>query len=163
VPQPSEQPADGGPDPDDASGHAVDRGGDGEDGSGPIGQLPGGVVTEPDDGDASIPEASAAPGPAPAPATPSSAPVEVSPAVPFAPIDLLGSVVGGAVSNVGLILRPEAALAVATEFTFPLVLALAVLIFIVAQHQVDRRDPKLRTAPQHAAETFVPFEPEEHL
>jgi hypothetical protein len=87
----------------------------------------------------------------------------VSPAVPFGPIDVLGSVVGGAVSNVGLILRPEAALAVATEFTFPLVLALAVLIFIVAQHQVDRRDPKLRAAPQHAAETFVPFEPEEQL
>ncbi len=83
--------------------------------------------------------------------------------MPFGPIDVLGSVVGGAVSNVGLILRPEAALAVATEFTFPLVLALAVLTFIVAQHQVDRRDPKLRAAPQHAAETFVPFELEEQL
>jgi len=79
------------------------------------------------------------------------------------PIDLIGTVLTGAVGNVGLILRPEAALAVATEFTFPMALALAVLIFLVVQDQVDRRDPKLRVAPQHAADTFVRFEPEEAL
>ena len=79
------------------------------------------------------------------------------------PIDLIGTVLTGAVGNVGLILRPEAALAVATEFTFPMALALAVLIFLVVQDQVDRRDPKLRVAPQHTADTFVRFEPEEAL
>ena len=106
---------------------------------------------------------------APAPTAP---PVPVGPApdrpaptlpVELGPFDFLGGVLRGAVGNVGLILRPEAALAVATEFTFPLVLALAVLIFLVVQDQVDRRDPKLRVAPQHAADTFVRFEPEEQL
>ena len=93
-------------------------------------------------------------------------PVAVPPTVAQGPIDLIGNVLAGAVGavgNVGLILRPEAALAVATEFTFPLALALAVLLFLVIQDQVDRRDPKLRVAPQHAADTFVRFEPEEAL
>jgi hypothetical protein len=52
---------------------------------------------------------------------------------------------------------------VAGEFTFPLALALAVLIFLVVQHLVDRRDPKLRVAPESARETLVRFEPEEAL
>ena len=69
----------------------------------------------------------------------------------------------GAVGNVGLILRPEAALAVAAEFTFPLALAIAVLLFLVVQDQVDRRDPKLRTAPRHQNDTLIRFEPEEQL
>ena len=69
----------------------------------------------------------------------------------------------GALGGVGLILRPEAALAVATEFTFPLALALAVLLFLVVQDQVDRRDPKLRSAPRHVADTLIRFEPEEAL
>ena len=79
------------------------------------------------------------------------------------PLDFLGSVVSGAVGTVGLILRPEAALAVAGEFTFPLALAIAVLLFLVVQDQVDRRDPKLRTAPRHQNDTFIRFEPEEQL
>ncbi len=69
----------------------------------------------------------------------------------------------GAISNVGLILRPEAALAVATEFTFPLALAIAVLVFLVAQDQVDRRDPKLRAAPERMTDALIRFEPEEQL
>jgi hypothetical protein len=77
------------------------------------------------------------------------------------PLDFLGSVVTGVVGNVGLILRPEAALAVASEFTFPLALALAVLLFVVVQDQVDRRDPKLRAAPRHQSETLIRFELEE--
>ena len=67
----------------------------------------------------------------------------------------------GAIGNVGLIIRPEAALAVATEFTFPLALAIAVLLYLVVQDQVDRRDPKLRAAPQHQSDTLIRFEPEE--
>ena len=73
------------------------------------------------------------------------------------PLDFLGSVVTGAVGNVALVLRPEAALAVATEFTFPLVLAIAVLLFLVVQDQVDRRDPKLRVAPQHQTDDLHPL------
>jgi hypothetical protein len=120
-------------------------------------------VTESGADDGDVPGATAAPGPEPVPAGPAPASLVVMPSDPVGPIDVLGSVVQDAVSNVGLLLRPEAALAVATEFTFPLVLALAVLIFMVVQHQVDRRDPKLRAAPQHAAETLVRFEPEDQL
>jgi hypothetical protein len=65
------------------------------------------------------------------------------------------------VAQVGLIVRPDAAVAVAAEFTFPLTLALAVLLFLVAQDRVDRRDPKLRIAPQNAADTFLRFEGED--
>ena len=60
-------------------------------------------------------------------------------------------------------MRPEAAVAVATEFTFPLTLALAVVGYLVIQGLVDRRDPKLRMAPQHAGETFMRFVAEEQL
>jgi hypothetical protein len=76
---------------------------------------------------------------------------------------VLGSVVTGAVGNVGLVIQPAAALAVASEFTFPLALAIAVLLFLVVQDQVDRRDPKLRAAPRSVAETLIRFEPEEKL
>jgi hypothetical protein len=79
------------------------------------------------------------------------------------PFDVLGNVVIGAVGNVGLVIQPAAALAVASEFTFPLALAIAVLLFLVVQDQVDRRDPKLRTAPRNADETLMRFEPEEGL
>jgi hypothetical protein len=77
------------------------------------------------------------------------------------PIDLMGGVVSAAVTQIGYFVRPEAAVAVATEFTFPLALALVVLLYLIAQDQVDRRDPKLRVAPQHAAETFIRFESED--
>jgi hypothetical protein len=101
-------------------------------------------------------------------ATPQSVPVgpaDRTAATPglIGPFDFVSSVLTGAAGTVGLILRPEAALAVATEFTFPLVLALAVLMFLVIQDQFDRRDPKLRAAPQHATDTFIRFELEEEL
>jgi len=91
----------------------------------------------------------------PAPDRPALAPTALG------PLDFLGGVVTGAIGNVGLIIRPEAALAVATEFTFPLALAIAVLLFLVVQDQVDRRDPKLRAAPKSQSDTFIRFEPEE--
>ena len=115
---------------------------------------------------------SGAPDPAPGAAPePIAQPVPVGPApyrpapIPSAlgPFDFLGSIVTSAVGNVALVLRPEAALAVATEFTFPLVLALAVLLYVVAQDQVDRRDPKLRMAPPHQRDTLIRFEAEERL
>jgi hypothetical protein len=59
--------------------------------------------------------------------------------------------------------KPEAAAAVATTFSFPLGLMVAVLGYLVAQGRVDQRDPKLRAAPQSTADTVVPFEEEAQL
>ena len=61
------------------------------------------------------------------------------------------------------VVRPEAAVAVATEFGFPLALAAAVLGFLLIQGHIDRRDPKLRMAPQTTSETVVQFKMEEQL
>ncbi|MDQ2688770.1 MAG: hypothetical protein M3Y29_00660, partial [Chloroflexota bacterium] len=74
-----------------------------------------------------------------------------------------GEVVSAAVEQVVRVVRPEAAVAVATEFTFPLALALAVLGYLLIQGHVDKRDPKLRMAPHHIVETLVAFKAEEDL
>jgi hypothetical protein len=66
-------------------------------------------------------------------------------------------------SQVSYVVRPAAAAAVASTFTFPLLLMLAVLLFLAIQGQLDRRDPKLRATPRTAAETAVPFEDEAQL
>jgi len=76
---------------------------------------------------------------------------------------VFGQVVTVAAEQVGLYVRPEAVAAVATEFSFPLALALAVLAFLVVQHRVDRRDPKLRIAPHSIVETLVQFQGEDQL
>jgi hypothetical protein len=47
--------------------------------------------------------------------------------------------------------------AVATTFGFPLLLTLAVLIFLIVQGRVDAQDPKLRNAPLTGAEATVFF------
>jgi hypothetical protein len=94
---------------------------------------------------------------------PNAAPgVTETPSRPFiGPVDLVGGVVSAAVAQVRLIVRPEAAAAVAAEFTFPLALALAVLLFLVVQDQMDRRDPKLRMAPENVGETLIGFTSED--
>ena len=61
---------------------------------------------------------------------------------------VFSQVVGAAVEQVSRVVQPEAVVAVAAEFTFPISLAVAVLAFLMAHGQVDRRDPKLRNAPQ---------------
>lgn len=71
--------------------------------------------------------------------------------------------VGGAVSGATAIVKPGAAVAVATSFGFPLSLMLAVLLFLVIQSRLDHRDPKLRAAPLTGAELTVDFEEEEQL
>jgi hypothetical protein len=76
---------------------------------------------------------------------------------------VFGQVVTLAAEQVSRYVRPEAAALVATQFTFPLALALAVLAFLFVQHQVDRRDPKLRIAPQNVVETLIQFQGEEQL
>jgi hypothetical protein len=103
--------------------------------------------------------AAPAPAPEPAPVPPSA----MVPNEPSGPAAVVGQVVGAAVEQVVRAVRPEAAVAVATEFTFPLALALAVLAYLVIQGQIDRRDPKLRVAPQNVVETLVTFKTEEEL
>jgi hypothetical protein len=87
----------------------------------------------------------------------------IVPNQPTGPAAVVGQVVGAAVEQVVRAVRPEAAVAVATEFTFPLALALAVFGYLVIQGQIDRRDPKLRVAPQNVVETLVTFKTEEEL
>lgn len=82
---------------------------------------------------------------------------------PPAPTGVVGLVLAAAMDGVTHVVRPEAAAAVAEEFTFPIVLTLAVLAFLAVQGYVDRRDPKLRLAPQHVVETVVQFQPEAEL
>ena len=86
-----------------------------------------------------------------------------SPNAPIGPGAVVGQVVIAAVQQVARAVRPEAAVAVATEFTFPLALALAVVGYLFIQGRIDRRDPKLRMAPQHVVETYVKFVGEDQL
>jgi hypothetical protein len=78
-------------------------------------------------------------------------------------VAVVGQVLGAAAERVTVAVRPEAAIAVAAEFGFPLTLAAAVLGFLLIQGHVDRRDPKLRMAPQSTQETYVRFVTEEQL
>lgn len=76
---------------------------------------------------------------------------------------VVAQVIGAAITGVTTVVRPEAAVAVAEQFTFPLALTVAVIVYLVVQGHVDRRDPKLRLAPQHIRETVLRFEPEADL
>jgi hypothetical protein len=82
---------------------------------------------------------------------------------PSAPTGFVAQVVTAAVAGVAWAVRPDAAITVAGEFTFPIALALAVVAYLMVQGHIDRRDPKLRLAPQHVIETVVKFEPEVDL
>jgi hypothetical protein len=82
---------------------------------------------------------------------------------PSAPIGFVGQVVAAALGGVTWAVQPEAAITVAGEFTFPIALTVAVVAYLVVQGHIDRRDPKLRLAPQHVIETIVKFEPEAEL
>jgi hypothetical protein len=104
------------------------------------------------------------PDPVVAPFTPAMVAPVPGPALPQGPIgpaEVVRNVFSAAVAQVSHVVRPEAAVAVAAEFTFPLALALAVLLFLVVQDRVDRRDPKLRMAPQHSADTLISFQNED--
>jgi len=68
--------------------------------------------------------------------------------------------IGGTVSQA---VRPEAAAQVATTFGFPLALMLAVVLFLIVQDRVDRRDPKLHEAPSTHFDTVVRFQEEHEL
>ncbi|HEX7172399.1 MAG TPA: hypothetical protein VF365_07325 [Candidatus Limnocylindria bacterium] len=107
---------------------------------------------------------------APAPSLPT-APVPgptrtaVPPAViqPPTPTGVVAQVLAAAIDGVSRVVRPDAAVSIAEQFTFPIALTLAVVGFLGIQGSIDRRDPKLRLAPQHVTETVVRFEPEAEL
>jgi hypothetical protein len=102
---------------------------------------------------------STAPSPSPTAAAAVSQPQPVETTAP-GPLAL---VFDAAVGQVGRVLKPEAAAVVAVTFGFPLVLNIAVVLFLLVQGWVDARDPKLRVAPQTATETVVAFQDEEQL
>jgi uncharacterized membrane protein YdcZ (DUF606 family) len=69
-------------------------------------------------------------------------------------------VVSGVHTQVQATVKPAAALSVASTFSFPLGLMLAVLLYLVIQGRLDARDPKLRNARPLPTNTLVPFEDE---
>jgi hypothetical protein len=72
-------------------------------------------------------------------------------------------VVSGLASQIQATVKPAAAVSVASTFSFPLVLMLAVLLYLVIQARVDARDPKLRNARLQATDPLLPFQDEGDL
>ena len=81
---------------------------------------------------------------------------------PFAALPEAGLFVQGLVDGVrervAATVRPQAIVAVAEAFSFPLVLMVAVLVFLIGQWRMD--DPKFRLAPLSRADTTIVFEEE---
>ena len=73
------------------------------------------------------------------------------------------ALVSGVAGQVSQSVKPAAAVAVAATFGFPLLLMIAVLLFLVVQSRLDDRDPKLRAAPLTNADTLIPFRDEDAL
>jgi hypothetical protein len=78
-------------------------------------------------------------------------------------VDVVGGVLAAAAQQVATMVKPEAAIVVASAFSFPLALMLAVLGFLVGQGRIDARDPKLRAAPRTPQDTVLTFRDEEEL
>lgn len=78
------------------------------------------------------------------------------------PAAIVGNVISAAADGVHTVVKPRAAAAVATSFGFPLALMLLVVLFLLVQPRLDRRDPKLRAA-QDADGSMVGFEEEDRL
>lgn len=94
------------------------------------------------------------------------APTSGTGGAPVAGIDpgsVADAVFSEAMVRVATVVKPKAAAAVATTFSFPLILMLAVLLFLLGQHILDARDPKMRAMPRSAADAVLEFQDEEHL
>jgi len=95
--------------------------------------------------------------------------IVATPVVPAAPgtapvtADALAQVLDAAADGIGRAVSPEAAAQVAKTFGFPLALMMAVLLFLIVQDRIDRRDPKLQAAPRTFLDTIVRFKEEEDL
>jgi uncharacterized paraquat-inducible protein A len=95
-----------------------------------------------------------------------SAPVDVPDPVSAIVIPQKGGIDGiisGVAQQIQKTVKPAAAAAVVTTFGFPLILMIAVLLFLLVQSRLDGRDPKLRAAPLTASETILPFRDEDQL
>lgn len=77
--------------------------------------------------------------------------------------NIIGQIWAAATDGIGRAVSPQAAAQVAQTFGFPLALMMAVLLFLIVQDRVDRRDPKLRAAPMAFVDTMVRFSEEEDL
>ena len=75
----------------------------------------------------------------------------------------IDGIIGGVAERIRTTVKPAAAAAVATAFGFPLILMIAVLLFLLVQSRLDGRDPKLRSAPLTVADTVLPFRDEDQL
>jgi hypothetical protein len=75
----------------------------------------------------------------------------------------IGGIITGVADQIRTTVKPAAAAAVATTFGFPLILMVAVLLFLLVQSRLDGRDPKLRKAPLTASETVLAFRDEDQL
>jgi hypothetical protein len=71
---------------------------------------------------------------------------------------IVTALVASAADSAGRVISTDAAVAVASGFGFPIALALLVLLFLVIQPRVDKRDPKLASAPHGLTDTLVAFE-----
>jgi hypothetical protein len=87
----------------------------------------------------------------------------VAPSVAGETDNILGQIWTATTDSIGRAVSPEAAAQVAKTFSFPLALMLAVLLFLIVQGRVDRRDPKLRAAPMTFLDTMVRFREEDDL
>jgi hypothetical protein len=75
------------------------------------------------------------------------------------PAVFVQTIVDGVRQHVAATVRPAAVVAVAEAFSFPLILMLVVLVFLLAQGRMD--DPKFRMAPLTKDDTTIAFEDEE--
>jgi len=82
-------------------------------------------------------------------------------AIVGAPLAVVQSVISGVEEQVRATVKPAAVAAVATTFSFPLVLMVLVLGFLTVQHRLDGRDPKFRSAPLTSADTTIAFTDED--
>ena len=122
-------------------------------------------------GPSPTPEPPPAPTAAPASASPVPAPGPVeTPAPPSSPAattvepdagNVLSAVLGAVGERVRTTVKPAVVAAIASTFTFPLALAILVVLYLLVQARLDGRDPKLRYAPGSAGETYVAFEEED--
>jgi hypothetical protein len=71
------------------------------------------------------------------------------------PAALVQRLVDDVADRVAGAVRPAAVKAVAEAFTFPLILMVAVLLFLLGQSRMD--DPKFRMAPLNKTDTTVAF------
>jgi hypothetical protein len=74
---------------------------------------------------------------------------------------VLIAVLGAVGERVRTTVKPAVVAAIASTFTFPLALAILVVLYLLVQARLDGRDPKLRYAPTSAGETYVAFEEED--